>query len=280
MGASIPDILAAILTTKKEEVAAGRARQPDAVVRAAAEKRLHSDPPRGFAQALQRKRAEQVPGVIAEVKRASPSKGVLRDPFDPVAIAKSYEAGGAACLSVLTDVHYFQGSNAFLQAARGAVSLPVLRKDFLIDPWQVWEAAAIGADAILLIVAALDDARLRDLTALAMELGLDVLVEVHDAEEFERALMLPTPLIGVNNRNLRTFAVSLETTLSLLPHYPDDRLPIAESGILTRADVERLWEAGVPAFLVGEAFMRAHEPGAALTALFASVGLSPQQSEA
>ncbi len=270
---TLPDILAAILATKREEVAAGRARTPDRAMRAAAEERLRADPPRGFVRAIVAKRAKKIPAVIAEVKRASPSKGVLRDPFDPVAIARSYEVAGAACLSVLTDVRFFQGSNAFLQAARAAVSLPVLRKDFIVDPWQVWEAAAIGADAILLIVAALEDSALSDLTALAGELGLDVLVEVHDAAEFERALALPTPLIGVNNRNLRTFEVALETTLTLLPHYPADRIPVAESGITTTGDVELLWAAGVPAFLVGEAFMRAGDPGAALHELFAPCGL-------
>ncbi len=264
----VPDVLARILATKREEVAKGRARFPDLVIRRHAEARLRTDPPRGLLKALTQRQAAGEPAVIAEVKRASPSKGVLRDPFDPVAIARSYEAAGAAALSVLTDQHYFQGSAEALQLARAAVRLPVLRKDFIIDPWQVWEAAAMGADAILLIVAALSDVLLADLAALAQSLGLDVLVEVHDEGELERALTLATPLIGVNNRDLRTFTVDLATTLRLLPRYPSDRIAVAESGIITRDDVDRLWSAGVPAFLVGEAFMCAPDPGSALTQLF------------
>jgi indole-3-glycerol phosphate synthase len=264
----IPDILARILATKREEVAEGRARFSDQVIRSHAEARLRTDPPRGLVKALLQRQAAGQPAVIAEVKRASPSKGVLRDPFDPVAIARSYEAAGAAALSVLTDQRYFQGSPQTLQLARAAVRLPVLRKDFIIDPWQVWEAAAMGADAILLIVAALPDPLLADLAALAQSLGLDVLVEVHDEGELERALTLPTPLIGVNNRDLRTFTVDLATTLRLLPRYPNDRIAVTESGVNTRDDVGRLWSAGVPAFLVGEAFMRAPDPGLALTQLF------------
>jgi indole-3-glycerol phosphate synthase len=206
--------------------------------------------------------------VIAEVKKASPSKGVLREHFEPAEIAASYQRGGASCLSVLTDVSFFQGSPAFLKAARAACSLPVLRKDFLFDPYQVYEARSWGADCILLIVAVLDDAQLADLEACALSLGMDVLVEVHDAAELERALRLRTPLVGVNNRNLRTFEVSLDTTLSQLSRIPANRLPVTESGILSRDDVLTMRAAGVNAFLVGEAFMRASEPGEALRALF------------
>lgn len=206
--------------------------------------------------------------VIAEVKKASPSKGVLREHFEPAEIAASYQRGGASCLSVLTDVSFFQGSPAFLKAARAACSLPALRKDFLFDPYQVYEARSWGADCILLIVAVLDDAQLADLEACALSLGMDVLVEVHDAAELDRALRLRTPLVGVNNRNLRTFEVSLDTTLTQLSRIPSDRLPITESGILSRADVLTMRAAGVDAFLVGEAFMRAPEPGDALRALF------------
>ena len=206
--------------------------------------------------------------VIAEVKKASPSKGVLREHFEPAEIAASYHRGGASCLSVLTDESFFQGSPAFLKAARAACTLPVLRKDFLFDPYQVYEARSWGADCILLIVAVLDDAQLADLEACALSLGMDVLVEVHDAAELDRALRLRTPLVGVNNRNLRTFEVSLDTTLSQLSRIPSDRLPVTESGILSRNDVLTMRAAGVDAFLVGEAFMRAPEPGEALRALF------------
>jgi indole-3-glycerol phosphate synthase len=217
---------------------------------------------------LQAKVAAGQPAVIAEVKKASPSKGVLREHFVPADIARSYEAGGAACLSVLTDVQFFQGSTAYLQQARAACSLPVLRKDFIIDPYQVVEARAMGADCILLIAACLDDAQMAELEACALELGLDVLVEVHDAPELERALRLKTPLVGVNNRNLRTFEVSLDTTLELRDRIPVGRLLVTESGILGREDVRRMRAAGVHAFLVGEAFMRAPEPGVALQGLF------------
>lgn len=207
--------------------------------------------------------------MIAEIKKASPSKGVLREDFDPAAIAQSYAQHGAACLSVLTDKDFFQGSEAYLQQARAACALPVLRKDFIIHPYQVYEARAIGADCILLIVAALDDAVMRELAALAAALGMAVLVEVHDAAELERALALETPLIGVNNRNLRTFETSLQTTLHLLDRIPEDRIVITESGILRREDVALMRAHHVDAFLVGEAFMRAAEPGAELARLFA-----------
>jgi indole-3-glycerol phosphate synthase len=213
--------------------------------------------------------AARQPAVIAEVKKASPSKGVLREHFVPADIARSYEAGGAACLSVLTDERFFQGSAAFLQQARAACGLPVLRKDFLIDTYQVVEARAMGADCILLIAACLDDGLMSELEACAFELGMDVLVEVHDGAELDRALRLKTPLLGVNNRNLRTFEVSLDTTLDLLERIPDDRLLVTESGILARADVQRMRSADVHAFLVGEAFMRAEDPGQALRDLFA-----------
>ena len=259
------DILQRIVAVKQEEVQQARR------VRSLAD--LHSDvaqapPVRAFGAALQAKVAAGQPAVIAEVKKASPSKGVLREYFVPADIARSYEAGGAACLSVLTDVQFFQGSTAYLQQARAASSLPVLRKDFIIEPYQVVEARAMGADCILLIAACLDDAQMAELEACALELGLDVLVEVHDAAELERALRLKTPLVGVNNRNLRTFEVSLDTTLELRDRIPAGRLLVTESGILGREDVRRMRAAGVHAFLVGEAFMRAPEPGVALQGLF------------
>ena len=206
--------------------------------------------------------------VIAEVKKASPSKGVLREHFVPSEIARSYELGGAACLSVLTDVQFFQGSAAYLEAARAACTLPVLRKDFVVDPYQVVEARAMGADAILLIAAALSLTQMQELEAFAHSLGLAVLVEVHDREELSQALTLKTPLIGINNRNLRTFETSLETTLGMLDALPDDRIVVTESGILARADVEHMRDNGVHTFLVGEAFMRADDPGAALSHMF------------
>lgn len=259
------DILQRIVAVKREEIAALRARRGLAGLRADAEARRDLRP---FEAALSTRRARGVPAVIAEVKRASPSKGVLRDPFDPAAIARSYERHGAAVLSVLTDAQFFQGSASFLAAARGACGLPVLRKDFIVDELQVFEARAIGADAVLLIAACLDDAQMADLEAVARSLGLAVLVEVHDEAELDRALRLRTPLVGVNNRNLRTFEVSLQTTLALLPRLPPERLLVAESGIATQADVRLLRAAGVPAFLVGEAFMRAPDPGQALATLF------------
>jgi len=261
------DILQRILTRKTEEVAERSARLPLAELSA----RVADLPEtRGFAAAIEAKVDAGLAAVIAEVKRASPSKGLIRPDFDPAAIARSYELGGAACLSVLTDKDFFQGSEDFLQQARDACSLPVLRKDFVIDPYQVYEARVIGADCILLIVAALSDSALLDLSMLAAELDLDVLCEVHDAEELERALALPVPLIGVNNRNLRTFHTSLDTSLELQQLMEYDRILVSESGIHTPDDVATLREAGINAFLVGEAFMRANDPGAELKRLFAS----------
>jgi indole-3-glycerol phosphate synthase len=264
------DILQRILDRKVEEITARSARVPIDALRA----QLAAAPPtRGFIAATEAKRAAGQPAVIAEIKKASPSKGVIRADFDPVAIARSYEAGGAACLSVLTDIDFFQGADAYLQQARTACALPVLRKDFTIDPYQIVEARVLGADCILLIVSALDTAQLSSLYREAMSIGLDVLVEVHDASELARALELQSidgrlPLIGVNNRNLRTFEVSLETTLSLKQTMLDDRILITESGIATREDVERMLTAGVDGFLVGESFMRDPDPGAALQRLF------------
>jgi len=260
------DVLQTILARKAEEIAERSAMRPLDAVREAA---LQAPEPRGFAQALRARRASDLPAVIAEVKKASPSKGLIRADFDPAAIARSYEAGGAACLSVLTDADYFQGSDAYLRQAREACALPVLRKDFTIDAYQVYEARALGADCILLIVAALDDVRLADLTVLGLDLGMDVLVEVHDLDELERALQVPAPLLGINNRNLRTFDVSLDTTLALRDAVPADRILVTESGIGTRADVARMRDAGVHTFLVGETLMRQPDPGVALRELFA-----------
>ena len=261
------DILNRILARKVEEIAERSAQLPLEALAA----RVEGLPPtRGFAAALEAKIDQGLPAVIAEVKKASPSKGVIRPELDPAAIAKSYEAGGAACLSVLTDKDFFHGSEEFLRQARDACSLPVLRKDFVIDPYQVYEARAIGADCILLIVAALSDAALLDLSMLAAELDLDVLCEVHDVEELERALALPVPLVGVNNRNLRTFETSLETSLELQELMEYDRIMVTESGIRTAEDVALLRDAGINAFLVGEAFMRADNPGLELQRLFAT----------
>ncbi len=261
------DILQRILARKTEELAERTAALPLRELSA----RIPDLPPtRGFAAAIEAKIDADLPAVIAEVKKASPSKGVIRADFDPVAIAKSYEKAGAACLSVLTDKDFFHGSEEFLRQARAACALPVLRKDFVIDPYQVYEARAIGADCILLIVAALGDAALLDMSMLAAELDLDVLCEVHDAEEMERALALPVPLIGVNNRNLRTFETSLETSIALQEQMEYDRILVSESGIHTPADVALLRDAGINAFLVGEAFMRANDPGLALQRLFAA----------
>ena len=256
------DVLQRILEVKRLEVAAAKVRSPQADIEARARAAAQ---PRDFVGALRAKR----PAVIAEIKRASPSKGLLRENFDPAAIAKSYEKAGAACMSVLTDREFFQGAAVHLVAARAACSLPALRKDFLIDPYQAFEARALGADCVLLIVACLEDAQMRSLEKLAHALGMAVLVEVHDAPELERALALETPLIGINNRNLRTFETRLETTLDLLPRIPKDRIVITESGILSSADVRRMREHGVNTFLVGEAFMRADDPGKELKKLFA-----------
>ena len=260
------DILQRIVAVKREEIALGKARRDESSLRREAESRRDV---RGFEATLRAKISGGRAAVIAEIKRASPSKGVLRQDFVPAEIAASYERGGAACLSVLTDSQFFQGSATHLQQARDACALPVLRKDFIVDAYQVFEARTIGADAILLIAACLDDAQMVDLEAQAQALGMAVLVEVHDGAELDRALRLKTPLVGINNRNLRTFDVTLETTLALLQRVPADRLLVTESGILVAADVRRMRSAGVHAFLVGEAFMRAPDPGAALTALFA-----------
>jgi len=224
--------------------------------------------PRGFIRAIDNKISAGKAGVITEIKKASPSKGILRENFQPAAIAQSYEKHGAACLSVLTDVDYFQGCNAYLQEARASCSIPVLRKDFTIDPYQIYEARAIGADAILLIVACLEPNQMKELEACAHELSLDVLVEVHNAPELEQALELKTPLLGINNRDLKTFDVTLQTTLSLLPMVPKDRILVTESGILGSADVQLMRNNQINAFLVGEAFMRASDPGVALSELF------------
>ncbi|MCE4068433.1 MULTISPECIES: indole-3-glycerol phosphate synthase TrpC [Pseudomonas] len=263
---SVPTVLQKILARKAEEVADRRTRVSIAELEQLARA---ADAPRGFANALLERAKRREPAVIAEVKKASPSKGILRENFDPADIARSYEEGGAACLSVLTDIDFFLGSDAYLKEARAACTLPVIRKDFLIDPYQVVEARAIGADCILLIVSALDDVRMAELASVAKDVGLDVLVEVHDAPELERALKtLDTPLVGINNRNLHTFEVSLETTLDLLPEIPRERMVITESGILNRADVELMEVSDVFGFLVGEAFMRADEPGTELKRLF------------
>lgn len=260
------DILQRIVEVKREEIAAARARRSLASQREEAEGRRGTQ--RGFERALRGKVAAGRAGVIAEVKKASPSKGVLREDFRPAQIAESYARHGAACLSVLTDERFFQGSVAYLQAARAACELPVLRKDFMVDEYQVMEAGAMGADCILLIAACLSDSQMADLEAAAHAMGLDVLVEVHDGDELDRALKLKTPLVGINNRNLRTFEVTLDTTLGLLPRVPADRLLVTESGILDGTDVRRMRDASVNAFLVGEAFMRAPDPGLALATLF------------
>jgi len=265
----VSGILGRILARKAEEVAARSALAPLHELAA----RCHDLPAaRGFAEALQVRAAAGAAAVIAEIKKASPSAGIMRADFDPAAIARSYADGGATCLSVLTDVDFFMGSDAYLQRARAACALPVLRKDFVIDPWQVYEARALGADCILLIVAALGDGALLELSLLASELGLDVLAEVHDGAELERALDLPVRLIGVNNRDLRSFETRLDTTLLLRSRVPAGRLLVSESGIHAADDVARLRAAGVQAFLVGEAFMRAPDPGAELARLFATGG--------
>ncbi|WP_165857611.1 indole-3-glycerol phosphate synthase TrpC [Marinobacter sp. JSM 1782161] len=260
-----PTILRRIVDRKWEEIEQRQRRQPLADVRARA-----ADTPaaRGFADALRERIARQTPAVIAEVKKASPSKGVIRDPFEPGAIAESYEAGGAACLSVLTDHDFFQGHEDYLQQARAACSLPVIRKDFMVAPYQVYESRMIGADCILLIAACLTKDQMQELAGIAGEIGLDVLVEVHNGEEMDEALTLDTPLVGINNRDLHTFDVSLDTTFELHKRIPDDRLTITESGILTREDVDAMTGHGIYGFLVGESFMRAPDPGAKLKELF------------
>lgn len=260
-----PDILKRILVRKREEVFQRSRDLPLARLEAQA---TQASPPRGFAAHLMRRAAAGRPAVIAEIKRASPSKGRLRDDFRPPDIAKSYEMHGATCLSVLTDRDFFQGQESDLIGAREACLLPVIRKDFMVDPYQVFEARAIGADCILLIVACLSDDGLKTLGDLATDLEMDVLVEVHDAEELERALLLPHPLIGINNRDLRSFEVKLETTISLLPSIPSGRLVVTESGIHSATDVALMHANGVNAFLVGESLMRAPDPGAQLATLF------------
>jgi indole-3-glycerol phosphate synthase len=259
------DILKKIVAVKHEEIRAARVRRDLISLRRDAET-LGGQ--RDFIASMRNRIAQGQAAVIAEIKKASPSKGVLREHFVPADIASAYAEHGAACLSVLTDESFFQGSTAYLQQARAACVLPVLRKDFMVDAYQVFEARAMGADCILLIAACLDDALMSDLEAQALELGMAVLVEVHDGFELDRALRLKTPLVGINNRNLRTFEVSLDVTLGLLPHVPADRLLVTESGILGQADVQRMRAAQVHAFLVGEAFMRADNPGLALSALF------------
>ncbi len=262
---SQPDILKKILRRKVEEVFERSQQRP---LRQLAAEVEQAPRPRGFVQAIENRLREGRSAVIAEIKKASPSKGVIREDFRPAEIAASYEKGGAACLSVLTDADFFQGSSAYLEQARAACTLPVLRKDFIIDPYQVYEARLMGADCILLIAAALGDMMMMELAQLAHQLGMDVLVEVHDGDELRRALTLPVTLIGINNRNLRTFDVSLQITLDLLDRIPDDRIVVTESGIHQREDVELMRRHKVETFLVGEAFMRAPDPGEALKALF------------
>jgi len=261
-----PTVLKKIISRKWQEVAERKAVLSSAQLE---QQIIAAAPIRGFVQALEQKVAAGESGVIAEIKKASPSKGVIREDFVPADLARSYQRGGAACLSVLTDVDFFQGSDDYLRQARAAVSLPVIRKDFIVDEYQVLEARAMGADCVLLIVAALSATRLQELNTFALSLGLDVLVEVHDAAELELALTLPNRLIGINNRNLHTFEVSLQTTYDLLPLIGSDRLVVTESGILAPADVTAMREQNVNAFLVGEAFMRQPDPGAALAEFFA-----------
>ncbi|MGB1465931.1 MAG: indole-3-glycerol phosphate synthase TrpC [Alcanivorax nanhaiticus] len=260
-------ILDKIIARKQEEIVAGKNNYTLGDLQSMA---ANQGKPRGFARALFDRVRDHQPAVIAEIKKASPSKGVIRDDFDPVAIARSYEQNGAACLSVLTDQDFFQGHDDYLRAARNAVDLPVIRKDFMVDPWQIFESRAMGADAVLLIVAALSDAQLDELNHAAQQAGCDVLVEVHTQDELERAVAMNAELIGINNRNLHTFETSLSTTLSLAEQAPADRLIITESGIHTAEDVKLMRSNGIHSFLVGEAFMRADDPGAGLKALFFS----------
>lgn len=265
MTTDTPDILRRIIARKSEEIRVRAERLP---LKQLSTKVETAPEPRDFAGALRRRLVQGQPAVIAEIKKASPSKGVLREDFRPGEIARDFERHGAACLSVLTDIEFFQGADEHLQEARAACRLPVLRKDFTLDAYQVYEARCLGADCILLIVAALGDTQLRELASLAGELGMDVLVEVHSAEELERALPIATSLIGINNRDLRTFETHLDTTLKLLPAVPKDRVVVTESGILLPTDVALMRSRGVNAFLVGEAFMRAEHPGAVLAELF------------
>lgn len=262
---STPTVLKKIIARKWEEVEARRVSVPIDKLEA---RIADQSPCRGFVNAIEQKINAGKSAVIAEVKKASPSKGVIRENFQPIDIAESYEAGGAACLSVLTDVDFFQGADHYLTAARNVVSLPVIRKDFIVDEYQIYEARALGADCILLIAATLDNERLQTLNSLALELGMDVLVEVHDADELESALQLPNRLIGINNRDLHTFVTTLDTTYDLLEKIGDDRIVVTESGINTAAHVSAMREHGVNAFLVGEAFMREDNPGKALSDLF------------
>jgi indole-3-glycerol phosphate synthase len=261
-----PDILKTILAKKEEEVARRRVQTPVEMLQEIA---TGTEKPRGFYAALQSKAALKKPAIIAEIKKASPSQGVIRENFQPVTIAQDYAMNGAACLSILTDKEFFQGSEAYLQMVHDRCPLPVLRKDFMIDAYQIYEARSLGADCILLIVAALDDAKMHELSELATNLGMDVLVEVHDADELQRALKLDTKLIGINNRDLRTFKTDLQTTLTLKNTIPDDRLVITESGIHTREDVELMLANEVYTFLVGEAFMRVEQSGQKMRELFA-----------
>lgn len=261
-----PTILRKIIARKWEEIAERKQHTSIADLQALIQQQ---DQPRGFVQSIANKIVAGQSGVIAEIKKASPSKGVIREHFVPAELARSYELGGAACLSVLTDVDFFQGSDSYLQQARAATNLPVIRKDFLVDEYHIYEARALGADCVLLIVAALEAAKLKELNLLAHELGMDVLVEVHDERELDLALQLPNKLVGINNRNLHTFEVSLDTTYKLLETIGNERIVVTESGILSPADVQAMRAKNVNAFLVGEAFMRAEDPGSALKAFFA-----------
>lgn len=265
MNSKTPDILNKILVRKQEEVAE---RVKNISLEEIKEKAAQASSVRGFEKAIRNQLDKNNTAIIAEVKKASPSKGILREDFQPAEIAKSYEAGGATCLSVLTDIDYFQGSDEYLQTARAACNIPVLRKDFMIDPYQLYESRALGADCILLIVSALNDDQLHELAETTKQLKLDVLIEVHDGEELKRALATDLTLIGINNRNLHTFETSLSTTTSLLSEIPDNRIVVTESGIHTASDVQLIRESGVNTFLVGEAFMRADDPGQKLAELF------------